>query len=62
MSQKKVYKILSVDDWEKSKKIGFIKKSYRNMIIKGIDKKFFKNNKINLKNLYFTMGDTLEIY
>ena len=25
MSQKKVYKILSVDDWEKSKKIGLIK-------------------------------------
>lgn len=44
------------------KKIGFVKKSYRNMIIKGIDQKFFKNNKINLKNLYFTMGDTLEIY
>ena len=32
------------------------------MVIKGIDKNFFKDNKNYLKNLYFTMGDTLEIY
>jgi len=44
------------------KKLGFVKNSYRNMIMKGIDGNFFRNNKISLKNLYFTMGDTLEIY
>ena len=44
------------------KKLGFVKSSYRNMIVKGIDNNFLKNNKISLKNLYFTMGDTLEIY
>ena len=44
------------------KKLGFIKNDYRNMVIKGIDKNLFKINKNYLKNLYFTMGDTLEIY
>ena len=41
---------------------GFKKNSYRWMILKGIDEKYFKAYKAELKNPYFTMGDTLEIY